>query len=128
MLAAQRGSAASIARGARLFGENCAICHPNMTRSASSDLRRMSGETHARFNEIVLQGLMRAGGMPSWGDVLTQADAEALHAYLIDLSQRAYAAQASPRTAPRTSPGGLVPPASHASSRAIESSAVGHGQ
>jgi quinohemoprotein ethanol dehydrogenase len=94
----QRATAASIARGKQLFGENCAICHPNQTRSASSDLRRMSPGVHASFNDIVLKGLMRETGMPSWGDVLSIADAEALHAYLIDLAQRAYALQASPRT------------------------------
>ncbi len=117
---AQRATAAGIARGKQLFGENCAICHPNLTRSASSDLRRMSPGVHATFNDIVLKGLMRATGMPSWGDVLSAADAEALHAYLIDLAQRAYAAQASPRTA--------LPPASRASSRTIESPLAGHGQ
>jgi hypothetical protein len=36
--------------------------------------------------------------MPAWGDVLSLADAEALHAYLIELAQRAYALQASQRT------------------------------
>jgi quinohemoprotein ethanol dehydrogenase len=111
---AQQASAATIARGAKLFGENCAICHPNMTRSASSDLRRMSAGVHASFNDIVLQGLMRETGMPSWGDVLSVADAGAIHAFLIDLSQRAYAA--------------AMPPASNASSRPIEPAPVAHGQ
>jgi quinohemoprotein ethanol dehydrogenase len=111
---AQHVGAATVARGAKLFSENCAICHPNMTRSASSDLRRMSASVHAGFNDIVLKGLMRETGMPSWGDVLSVADAEALHAYLIDLSQRAYAAE--------------MLPASSARSRPIESRGASHGQ
>ena len=111
---AQKANGAIIARGAKLFGENCAICHPNMTRSASSDLRRMSGEVHARFNDIVLKGLMRESGMPAWGEVLSVADVEALHAYLIDLSQHAYAA--------------AMLPASNARSRQVDSSQPSHGQ
>jgi quinohemoprotein ethanol dehydrogenase len=111
---AQRGTAADIARGARLFGANCAICHPNMTRSASADLRRMSPGVHASFNDIVLKGLLRETGMPSWGDVLSVADAESIHAYLIDQSRRAYAAP--------------MPPASSASSRPVEPPATAHGQ
>jgi hypothetical protein len=31
--------------------------------------------------------------MPQWDDVLSAADAEAIHAYLIDLSWQAYNAQ-----------------------------------
>ena len=110
----QHGTVAAIARGARLFGENCAICHPNMTRSASADLRRMSAGVHASFNDIVLQGLLRETGMPSWGDVLSVADTESIHAFLIDEARRAYAAP--------------MPSASSASSRPIEPQPATHGQ
>jgi quinohemoprotein ethanol dehydrogenase len=90
---AQTASAAVIGRGARLFGSNCAICHPNQTRSGSADLRRMSNGIHAAFNAIVLQGAMRDAGMPGWSDVLSADDVGAIHAFLIDASQQAYAAQ-----------------------------------
>jgi quinohemoprotein ethanol dehydrogenase len=97
---AQDATAAVIAKGAALFGANCAICHPNATRSPSADLRRMSPATHAAFTAIVRDGALRAAGMPGWSDVLSVGDSDAIHAYLIDLSQQAYEAQQ------RTPPGG----------------------
>jgi quinohemoprotein ethanol dehydrogenase len=90
---AQHADAATRARGAMLFGANCAICHPNQTRSGSADLRRMSEGIHASFNEIVLKGVKRDAGMPGWGDVLSAQDADAIHAFLIQISQQAYEAQ-----------------------------------
>jgi quinohemoprotein ethanol dehydrogenase len=89
----QHARAQQIARGATLYAANCAICHPNTPRSGSADLRAMSPGSHAAFDEIVLDGLKVATGMPRWGDVLTRADAAALHAYIIDVAHQAYAAQ-----------------------------------
>ena len=90
---AQTASAETIKKGQDLFGANCRGCHSNQTRTLSADLRRMSPETHEQFKDIVLHGALRAGGMPQWDDVLSDADADALHAYLIDLAQKAYEAQ-----------------------------------
>jgi quinohemoprotein ethanol dehydrogenase len=93
---AQVAPAATIARGAALFGADCAICHSNATRSLSADLRRMSPSTHAAFTAIVRDGALRAAGMPGWSDVLSIDDSDAIHAYLIDLAQRAYDAEQRP--------------------------------
>jgi quinohemoprotein ethanol dehydrogenase len=82
---AQVGDAEDIARGQALFMANCAICHSNQERSQAPDLRRMSPGSHAAFELIVMQGLLSAGGMPSWDDVFDHDDLRALHAYLIDL-------------------------------------------
>jgi quinohemoprotein ethanol dehydrogenase len=76
---------ATLAQGKTLFLANCAICHSNQPRSISPDLRRMPNEVHAAFNEIVLRGALLPGGMPRWDDLLSEADANAIHAYLIDL-------------------------------------------
>ena len=89
----QTATAAEIARGAALFGANCGICHPNQTRSSSADLRRMSPATHAAFQDIVLGGMLKGRGMPAWNDVLTTADADAIHAFLIDSARQAYEAE-----------------------------------
>jgi quinohemoprotein ethanol dehydrogenase len=97
----QHADAARIARGAMLFGSNCAICHSNQTRSASADLRRMSDGIHASFNDIVLKGLKRDAGMPGWDDVLSLQDADAIHAFLIDVSRQAYKAQEDSRASGR---------------------------
>jgi quinohemoprotein ethanol dehydrogenase len=75
----------TIARGQGLFFNNCAICHANQPRSITPDLRRMQPGTHEMFRQIVLEGALVAGGMPRWNDVLTPGDADAIHAYLIDL-------------------------------------------
>jgi len=82
---------ATIARGQALFFENCTICHSNQPRSISPDLRRMSPERHEYFRQILLDGLLLANGMPRWDDLLTPADVDAIHAYLIDEQVKARA-------------------------------------
>ncbi|MDE2597375.1 MAG: PQQ-dependent dehydrogenase, methanol/ethanol family [Sphingomonadales bacterium] len=79
---------ATIAAGRAAFFGNCAICHSNQHRSITPDLRRMSKETHAAFDDIVLKGLYLPAGMPRWDDVLKPADAAAIHAFLIDEQRR----------------------------------------
>ena len=87
----------TIAQGNQIFMRNCAICHSNQYRSNAPDLRRMSEDTHAAFEQIVLGGLLDPNGMPRWDDLLSPADARAIHAFLTDLQgktreaeQRAY--------------------------------------
>lgn len=74
----------TIAAGRTLFFSNCAMCHSNQHRSITPDLRRMQPGTHGAFRQIVLEGLLLPNGMPRWDDVLKPADADAIHAYLID--------------------------------------------
>ncbi len=76
---------------AGLFFANCALCHSNQLRSITPDLRRMSEGTHAAFREIVLRGLLTPNGMPRWDDRLSEADADKIHAYLIDEQRKARA-------------------------------------
>ncbi|SFG44514.1 quinohemoprotein ethanol dehydrogenase [Novosphingobium sp. CF614] len=79
---------ALIAKGQGLFFGNCAICHANRHRSITPDLRRMQPGTHEAFRQIVLDGLLLPNGMPRWNDILSVEDADAIHAYLIDLQAR----------------------------------------
>lgn len=72
-----------IARGEQVYAQQCSSCHGERARGGVKDLRRMTSATHAEFYDIVLRGTRREAGMASFGDVLTQADAEAIHAYLI---------------------------------------------
>ena len=53
----------------------------------------MRPETHALFDKIVLGGVLAPAGMPPWNDVLSEADAHAIHAYLIDVANAAYQQQ-----------------------------------
>lgn len=75
---------AMIARGNALFTANCSICHSNQPRAPLPDLRRMSGGVHGGFEQIVLGGLLRSRGMPSFHDRLSPEDTRAIHAWLID--------------------------------------------
>ncbi|MDB6010840.1 MAG: Pyrrolo-quinoline quinone, partial [Gammaproteobacteria bacterium] len=47
------------------------------------------------FKDIVLRGAVAPTGMERFDDLLTEADVEAIHAYLIDESWKAYKAQES---------------------------------
>jgi quinohemoprotein ethanol dehydrogenase len=75
--------AAQIAAGEVLYNRYCARCHV-FGRSILPDLRRMTAATHALFSAIVLGGAYSAKGMGHFDDVLSPADAEAVHAYLVD--------------------------------------------
>ncbi|MFC3099194.1 PQQ-dependent dehydrogenase, methanol/ethanol family [Altererythrobacter palmitatis] len=78
-----RASEATVARGAQLFAQTCAVCHGQNAIGGVKDLRHMSAETHAAFNRIVLEGLLLDRGMASFADILSTEDAEAIHGYLI---------------------------------------------
>jgi len=85
----QRASEAEIKLGEIKFTEQCSRCHvfgPNIT----PDLRRLTPALHAAFNAIVLRGVLAPAGMARFDDVLSQADADAIHAYLIDQAWIAY--------------------------------------
>ncbi len=73
---------------------NCAICHSNMSGSNVADLRRMQPATHGLFKDILLRGAFVPLGMPRWDDVFSDAQADAIHAYLIALQGEAHAAYA----------------------------------
>jgi quinohemoprotein ethanol dehydrogenase len=72
-----------IADGELLYNRYCSRCHV-FGRGNLPDLRRMNPVTHGIFNSIVLQGAYAPKGMGRFDDVLSPADAEAVHAYLID--------------------------------------------
>ena len=79
----QEGTAATIAQGELLYSRYCSRCH-TFGRALLPDLRRLSPETHRLFYEIVLHGAYQVKGMARWDDVLSQDDAAAIHAYLVD--------------------------------------------
>jgi quinohemoprotein ethanol dehydrogenase len=74
---------AQVAAGAVLYNRFCSRCHV-MGRGNLPDLRRLSPETHALFDSIVLGGVYTVKGMGRFDDVLEPADAHAIHAWLID--------------------------------------------
>lgn len=90
---ARTASPETVQEGAQLFARSCAICHANVDHGMTPDLRRMDAATHASFKAIVLYGARRYQGMPQWDDVLNEEQADAIHAYLIDVAWDAYEAQ-----------------------------------
>jgi quinohemoprotein ethanol dehydrogenase len=79
----REATSAQIAAGEVLYNRYCARCHV-FGNGLLPDLRRMSAATHRIFYEIVLAGAYGGRGMARWDDVLSRADAEAIHAYLVD--------------------------------------------
>jgi quinohemoprotein ethanol dehydrogenase len=72
-----------IAAGELLYNRYCSRCHV-MGRGNLPDLRRIEPGTHALFGTIVLGGAFAAKGMGRFDDVLSPADVDAIHAYVID--------------------------------------------
>ena len=86
----REGTLASIAQGEILYNRFCGRCHI-LGPGILPDLRRLTAAKHQIFYDIVLNGALSANGMGRWDDVLSRADAEALHAYIVDESWKAYA-------------------------------------
>jgi len=78
-----RASEDQVQRGAQLFGQTCAVCHGQNAIGGVRDLRHMTPETHAEFKDIVLRGKRINKGMGRFDDILSEADADAIHGYLI---------------------------------------------
>src|SRR5208282_228034 len=84
--------AASISAGEIKFIEECSRCHV-LGPSTTPDLRKLSTGLHAAFKDIVLHGALAPNGMERFDDLLSEQDADDVHAYLIDQSWQAYRAQ-----------------------------------
>lgn len=87
--------AKQIAAGEALYNTRCSRCHV-MGRGNLPDLRRLTPATHALFDSIVLGGAYAMKGMGRFDDVLSPADAQAIHAWLIDQAWAMKAAPPSP--------------------------------
>ena len=104
----QTASLEKIAQGARVYTKFfCHKCHsPEADGSGDwtfegevPDLRYMPPSVHRRFNQIVLGGSSQSKGMPKFSTPMgwpwiktgmTQEEADALHAYLIDVQWRTF--------------------------------------
>jgi quinohemoprotein ethanol dehydrogenase len=91
----QFATPAVIARGKAMFLEtDCWTCHGVQMDVAAGgsapDLRYIPPAIHAQWNQIVLGGALQAAGMPAFGGVLSESDAEAIRAYVIDQAQQLY--------------------------------------
>ncbi len=82
-----RASEETVQKGAAVFARTCAQCHGQLAVGGVKDLRQMTRETHAQFNDIVLKGLRVQKGMASFANLLSVDEVEAVHAYVISRAQ-----------------------------------------
>lgn len=77
----------TLARGANLFGNNCAFCHGATAVSGGlvPDLRYLTPEQHQIFAAVVA-GARAERGMPSFAGRFGNEDVEAIHQYVIKRS------------------------------------------
>jgi quinohemoprotein ethanol dehydrogenase len=88
----QTASATEVSAGEVLFIQECSRCHV-FGPSSTPDLRKLAPGLHAAFKDIVLKGALAPNGMERFDDLLSDKDADNIHAYLIDQSWQAYRAQ-----------------------------------
>ncbi len=78
-------SSATVIQGQNLYHQYCFQCHGSLAVSAGvvSDLRYSTKVVHENFKKIVLEGMLEGAGMARFDDLISEEDAEALHAYII---------------------------------------------
>ena len=78
----------TINEGDSLYHAYCANCHQgigqtSLVSTVAPDLRQMSRETHANWNDIVLNGSRIDKGMLGFSDTLEPEQSEAVRAFLV---------------------------------------------
>jgi quinohemoprotein ethanol dehydrogenase len=92
--AAIAADATTLTRGETLFHEQCARCHVvGGAFGAFPNLWNLPPATLSAFDQIVLGGVFRDGGMASFADVLKPADTAAIKVYIITDERRRRAGQ-----------------------------------
>jgi PQQ-dependent dehydrogenase (methanol/ethanol family) len=95
---ALEADAATVIAGRDGYHRNCAVCHGFLGFSGLTipDLRYSDSSVHGRFKEIVLGGELSVNGMPSFADLIDEADATSIQAYIVKIANDAYAAEQAP--------------------------------
>jgi mono/diheme cytochrome c family protein len=91
-----------IARGNLLYHSYCGFCHGFLAIStgATPDLRRLSSRAWERWDEVVLEGELREGGMDGFSDVLDAAGSAAIRAFVAGRAREDRAAAAAESSGP----------------------------
>lgn len=81
-----------VARGEALYQAHCSRCHGSAVMSAGAvpDLKYLPAASHGRWDLIVRQGVYATVGMPGFPD-FSEADAKAVHAYVVEQTRAAIA-------------------------------------
>lgn len=95
--------AADLAAGQQMFGTYCSVCHGVGAVSGGliPDLRKSDEARRSLFQQIVLDGVLKPLGMPSFKDTLEPADVEKIKQYVMSREYADYlklqqAAKAAP--------------------------------
>jgi quinohemoprotein ethanol dehydrogenase len=79
-----------VQQGQAVYERVCVTCHGINVRGGLKDLRYMTRETYAEFDDIVLKGTRASKGMASFADVVTPAEVAAVRAYIIARANEDY--------------------------------------
>ncbi len=95
-------SAERIAQGKSHYHRLCAVCHGFNAESSLilPDLRYLTPERHAVFDDIVMRGIFEGKGMPNFSEQLAAGEAELIHGYLNGEAHKHYAARSQPADMP----------------------------
>jgi mono/diheme cytochrome c family protein len=89
--------AATIAKGALLYGHNCVACHGmNAVAGILPDLRYTPFLASDGWYQVVLNGALRNAGMLAFADRMSRQDADAVRAYLIDRARQSTQGKPTP--------------------------------
>jgi len=104
--------AAQVELGQGLFARWCSVCHGAGAESGGvlPDLRKSRPEIYAELDKVVLRGIYKSRGMPSFDAYLGEADVEAIRQYL--LKRRADLLEPPPEAEPELEPAPDEEPAS----------------
>jgi mono/diheme cytochrome c family protein len=81
---ATKASVKTIHEGGLLFNAQCAGCHGiNAVAGPLPDLRYATKQVHDQFADIVVGGGRQTFGMPSFLDILTPEQVDAIEAYVL---------------------------------------------
>ena len=77
-----------VTQGNELYHAQCASCHggigiPNEVAITAPELRLMTLDTHADFENIVINGARAERGMPDFEDALRSVQLEAIRAFIV---------------------------------------------
>jgi quinohemoprotein ethanol dehydrogenase len=85
---ASNASKETIATGAGLFAQYCAVCHGLAALGGGGvlpDLKYSNPAVFEKYQPIVLNGALAEAGMPGFKSALKPADVEAIRAYIVSL-------------------------------------------
>jgi quinohemoprotein ethanol dehydrogenase len=82
-------AAAQLDLGEIKFNEQCSRCQV-FGLNVTPDLRKLPPGLHSAFKDIIIGGILAPAGMESFSDILSEADVDAIHAYIVDQAWQGY--------------------------------------